>query len=204
MQFPRNLQVVAAFLACLGVLIPAPLLCGEMPPVPVPPFARSPNIVDIALHEGGTLLGLVVDSQGRPSPRGAVALRHVNREMARTFADQNGRFVVNGLLGGTYEIAAAGTTGLYRLWAANTAPPSAQPVVVIVEGGVRVRGQQPAAQLLGNPWVLTAVVAAAIAVPVALTSRQTDPASRDAVGQRVVVEPQTTTDEQETAKPISP
>lgn len=170
---PRKcLQATAATLACLGMLIPAPLLQAQSPG-PSPQGPR-PATTDIALHSGGTLVGQVVDGQGRPKGGASVALRQADKALAVAACNPQGYFAFKGLRGGTYELKSAGSAGAYRVWAVNTAPPTAQPGVLMVEGGAQVRGQQPVADVLSTPWVLAALVAAAIAIPIILANQGDD------------------------------
>ncbi len=181
MKIANTVQAVLAIATCLGVLVPSSRLFGQTRVASALPSA-SPEPLDVSLEENGTLFGLVVDAQGRPLAQTAVTMRQANREVVRFATDREGRFMVAGLRGGTYEIATLRTAGLYRLWAAHTAPPSARPGVLIVDGGPQVRGQQSAAEFLAKPWVLTAVVAAAIAVPVAVAN-QAESSSRTPASQ---------------------
>lgn len=130
--------------------------------------------MDIALQENGMLLGMIVDVQGQPASGAAVSLRQANREVVRFAADAQGRFAVTGLRGGMYEIATPRSTGLYRLWAANTAPPSAQAGVLIVEGAAQVRGQSPfPVASIGRVATVTGLIAGGIAVPVVYGTKNT-------------------------------
>jgi hypothetical protein len=149
------------------MLIPASWLQAEphLASTP-PPQGRQPAATDVALEQDGRLVGQAVDAQGRPLARVGIALRQEHREVARTSADDSGVFAVSGLRGGTYHITAGRAGGTFRLWAANTAPPSAMPAAMLVEDGVQVRGQNPLCCCLSNPWVLAAIVTAAIAVPI--------------------------------------
>lgn len=172
-----SVHAVAAFLACLGMLAPSSWLQAEphltstlAPTAPAP--GRQPAATDVALEQGGTLVGQAVDAQGKPLAHIAVALRQEHREVACTSADASGGFAVSGLRGGTYHITAGRAGGTFRLWAANTAPPSAMRAALLVEDGVQVRGQNPLCGCLSNPWVLAAIVTAAIAVPIIVHNTQ--------------------------------
>jgi len=57
----------------------------------------------------------------------------------------------------------------------GTAPPAAQPGALLVAGKGPVRGQTgPIGYWLGNPWVLAALVAVAVTVPVAIHNHRLD------------------------------
>ena len=164
-------------LACLGMIIPAPVLHAAAVADDSKREAdgRVPAAVDVALREGGALLGQVVDAQGKPLPRAPVRLWERDREVAATLSGSSGYFLVNGLHGGTYRVGVGKANGLFRLWAPDTAPPSAQPGALIVVGGKQVLGQNgPLAYMLSNPWIVAGLVATAIAVPVVIYNDQVD------------------------------
>jgi len=82
----------------------------------------SPQVSDVSLKDGGILLGRVVDLQGAGVTGVPVSVKAQNREVAQTTTTADGRFVVKGLRGGVYHVAAAEGQGVYRLWSAGTAP----------------------------------------------------------------------------------
>ena len=138
----RFLTKTAVSLSCLGLLFQPTGLLADQPPTksasPKTAIERSAGqrrthaaISDIALSAGGTLTGHVVDSTGRTLPHQVVSLRQSNREITRTASDQSGRFVVKELRGGVYQIVAGQGSVLVRLWAPNTAPPSARENVLV-------------------------------------------------------------------------
>jgi hypothetical protein len=162
-------------LICLGLIVPGPLFqamaagadskletCSDE--------GRAPAVVDVALYDGGTLQGQVVDAQGKALAEVTVSIQQGDREIRRTVTDRSGRFRVAKLRGGTYRIVADEAVGVYRLWAPSTAPPSARPSALIVCGDQQlVLGQYGRVlQFLRNPWVVAGFVAVAIALPVAI------------------------------------
>ena len=182
------LSTGVALLACLGMLISGPVLqaaTGQPPAVP-----------DVALDAGGTLHGQVVDVNGRPLGKIAVAISQLDRELARTVSDESGRFRVTGLRGGAYGIVVGQCSTVCRLWAPTTAPPSARPAALVVLGDQQVLGQggcgpcgcdpcgcdpcrpvQTCNRLkcwLANPLVIAGIIAAAVAIPVALHNADQD------------------------------
>lgn len=151
---------------------------------------RVPSVADVALQDGGVLCGQVVDPQGIPLARVPVSLQDRNGEVARAVTDGNGYFAVQGLRGGVHQLVAARGHGTFRLWTPGTAPPSSQKGALLVAARETVRGQQcesgcepecgvpcgpcygsgckGVAYWLANPWVVTGIVATAVAVPVAI------------------------------------
>jgi hypothetical protein len=148
--------------------------------------AAKPAVIDVALKDGGVLLGQVVDPQGKGLQNTNVALRHYDREVVAASTGAEGYFAIKNVRGGVYQIASGDGIGVYRLWAPGTAPPSAQEGALLVANDTVVRGQQPGSappgtrlkNFVSNPLVIGGVVATAIAVPVALhNSRSGSPAS---------------------------
>ena len=179
------LKAAAAGMACLGMLLPAPVLraADTTDSAPAGP-QQAPTAIDVALGEGGTLRGQIVDAQGNAVPQAAVSLRQADREVAATVANSSGGFHLTGLRGGTYRIVAGGADGIYRLWAPQTAPPAARRAALVVAGGPQVLGQfgagaasgaqGPLGHWLSNPWIVAGLVTAAIAIPVGIHNYQID------------------------------
>jgi len=155
-------------LSLLGMLVPAPWIsvARALPTARVTP-------IDVGLQPGGRLLGQAVDAQGRPLAGKQVSILQGGRQVVATTTDPEGRFFVKGFRGGTYEIAVGEARGIFLLWVAGTAPPSAAQRALVVAGGGPVRGQGgPIGFWLSKPWVLAGAVAAAVAVPVAIHNHQ--------------------------------
>ena len=169
-------NTAVGLLACLGMLISGPVLqaaTGDAGPRGRA-AGQPPAVPDVALDAGGTLHGQVVDVQGNPLAGAPVAIRHLNRQVARTISDQSGRFHVTGLRGGAYGIAVGPSSTACRLWVPNTAPPSARPAALVVVGDQQVLGQccpQTCNRLkcwLANPFVIAGIIVTAVAIPVAI------------------------------------
>lgn len=158
--------------ATLGTCFPQALLAAQ----PLP----ASNVTDVSLRDGGVLLGQVVDGTGKPQANAAVSLQSGQQKLGASKTDAGGYFAFSGLRGGVYQVAAANGQGSYRVWAAGSAPPTAQPGALVVAGQTPnpLAGQQPdvvRAQgrlgfWLSNPWVVAGLVATAVAVPVAIVA----------------------------------
>jgi len=164
----------AVILACLGMLLPSsPLQARAANPGSSQHDATStPDaaVVDVALDDGGTLRGQVVDARGNPVVSTPVLVYQLDREVARAVTDSSGHFQVSGLRGGVYRVVTSKTTRVYRFWAPGTAPPSVRSGTLVVPNTEQVLGQDQTGffEFLRNPWFVGAVVAAAIVLPIAL------------------------------------
>jgi len=180
-EMTNNLKMSAAILSCLGMLAS---------PVAAAPVAVAPR--DVALHDGGVLLGQVVNAQGASLANTSVSLISGGKVVARTQSDPTGKFTVSGLKGGVYQVASANHQGTYRLWSPRTAPPAASRGILLVSGEDFALGQcstDSCGQGVGggpfsgvtnwisqHPIITAGAVAAAIAIPIAL-SDDDDPAT---------------------------
>ncbi|HEY4759268.1 MAG TPA: carboxypeptidase-like regulatory domain-containing protein [Thermoguttaceae bacterium] len=152
-------------LIILGTSLPITGWAGEPSP--------KPTLTDIALSEGGILEGQVVDLQNIGQPGVPVSIRSQDRDVASTTTAVNGRFVVQDLRGGVYHVAAPKGDGVFRLWAPRTAPPAAKKhAIVYVQNQYAMGGDSGLKRLLGHPIVIPAVIATAIAVPIAVSANQ--------------------------------
>jgi hypothetical protein len=171
----------AVILACLGMLLPSWSLQAAGRDVGSrqddSTSARDAAVIDVALDDGGTLSGQVVDAQGKPVVRTSVAISQLDREVASAVTDRSGHFRVSGLRGGMYRLATGKTMRVYRFWAPGTAPPSVRCGTLVVPNEEQVLGQDQKGffQFLRNPWFVGAVVAAAIVLPIVL--HDSDPKS---------------------------
>ena len=170
-QFFKGLAVC---LAVVGFCLPQPLFAAA-------PAGQSPIVTDVALSEGGVLLGQVVSPEGSGESNVAVSLRAGGKESGVSKTDRAGYFAFSGLRGGVYQVTAAKGVGAYRLWAPGTAPPSAQQGALVVAGKDLARGNWGGLGRLrfwlSNPWCVAAIVATAVAVPVAIHNADHGPAS---------------------------
>lgn len=172
MKTSRFVRGLLVSLAAMGMCLPqAALAAGPKP---------TPAVMDVALRDGGILHGQVVNLQGTGQVGMPVFVKAQGHNVATTVTAADGTFNVQGLRGGVYQVAAARGQGIYRVWAAGTAPPAAQDTAVIytqngtVPSDVVVYTNAGAGfapkMLLTNPIVIAGIVATAVAVPLALSN----------------------------------
>ncbi|MBN2475483.1 MAG: carboxypeptidase regulatory-like domain-containing protein [Pirellulales bacterium] len=176
MKCLKTLKAGLFCLACLGMLLPAPLVraaeAGKARPT-------GPIRADVLLRHGGLLEGQAVDANAKPLVGMPISLHYRDQQVAATVTDTSGMFRVSGLRDATHEIVCGQMRQTFRTWTTETAPPSAQERLRLVVGDGPVRGQSgPIGYWLGNPWVIAGLVAVAVAVPVAIhNNRAHRPAS---------------------------
>ena len=170
----RALKLTLTALACWGILA-GPLMADDPLRGLSPRNTGRPVIHDVALDANTSLHGEVRDVDGKLQPNTDVSLwlRAVIVQRART--DRFGRFAFRGLRGGTYQIRTAATSVTCRAWRAATAPPRAQTTILLLVNTGAVRGQQPLQEaFVFNPFLMGALIAAAIAIPIALHNSDDD------------------------------
>ncbi len=135
MSFGKNLRGAVVCLACWGLIAPHSLTDAQETPA-----ARQARPSDIALSQGGVLMGRVVDSQGKAVAKATVTLQFAGQVIARTPSNKNGEYAVKGLRGGVHRLRAGTHNKTVRLWATGSAPSTVKSTALSVTGNV-VRGQ---------------------------------------------------------------
>lgn len=172
-----------AFLAVLMCVATGPTI-AETPSKPIAGKLGKLAEVDVAVGEGGLLLGQVVTSAGVPIEGATVAVSTDDNRYAETKTNKHGAFAFRGVTGRA-ELVGPKCRQPVRAWTGDSAPPAATPAVLLVEGSVLARGQRhpgPAVQgffsqgkqLMANPVFVAGVVGTAVAVPVALANADDD------------------------------
>lgn len=162
-----------AALATVALCCPSVALASTLP-------TPQPKVVDVALTDGGALVGQVVTVSGAPLSDAPVLLQNHGLSTLELKTNKNGYFAAKNVSPGVYRLAAADEQGTYRLWAPRTAPPTARKGALLVAGDEVARGQygNPLRNMLANPWIVGGIVAAAVAIPVAIHNSDKDsPAS---------------------------
>lgn len=136
-------------------------------------------IRDVELARGGLLVGRLLDANGRPLRDADVSVLAGGKTLASMRTDADGVFAVSNLRGGVHEITTADNVQVCRLWAHGTAPPHTPRSIDVVSGSEVIRGQygpppgnrfvRKAKVWATNPLIVGGVIAAAVAIPVALS-----------------------------------
>ena len=168
MTIVRVISQSAIAMACVGLLLPQSVLAVGTQGAAEQP---KPPVHDLVLGQRGTLRGQVVSAENKPLASTTVLVVANGKKIAKTTTDARGHFAIEGLRAGTYAVGTESTFAVYRTWTEATAPPTAQPAAMLVTDSRVVRGQGRAWYWLTNPFVCTAALGAAIALPIALNNR---------------------------------
>jgi len=194
--------VVVAFL-CLSITLPG---LAKAAPSVVPAQKIGQTTRDITLqeggtlHEGGVLVGQLLDAQGVGVAEAPVTVKTAGNQIVSTTTGKDGKFRVAGLQGGVHQVALGGKQESYRLWAPGTAPPSARRGLMQVTNTDVVRGQCDCGTpvcgsaceggayggsrgggvgrwIANHPLITAGAIGAAIAIPLALDDDDDPPAT---------------------------
>ncbi|HTU24065.1 MAG TPA: carboxypeptidase-like regulatory domain-containing protein [Pirellulales bacterium] len=165
-----------SLLAACGLLLPAPAWAEDV--AGPPGRTAGDRTLDVMLDANGTLSGTVVDPQNQPVAGATIWLAAGGDQRASALSDRAGEFRFTALRGGIFRIATGDQTTLCRVWTATAAPPGARPSVLLVLGGgepVATRGQTPIPSYFrSDAFLIGAVIAGAIAIPIAIHNFRND------------------------------
>lgn len=175
--------MLRALLAACLVVATTPSLGEDRGVDPAAKLGRLAE-VDVAVGKDGMLIGQVVSATGQPLKRVKVAVTTEDGRYAETTSNDQGAFAFRGVAGRA-KLIGPNCRQPVRAWTGNTAPPSATPAVLLVEGSVLARGQRPAGplmqgyamrgkELMANPVFVAGAVGAAVAIPVAISNANDD------------------------------
>ncbi len=154
MKFGRKTKAFIVGIACWGTLTQqTPSFAG--PPVspaaatttrvndakPAAKKVAQPTAIDVALANGGTVSGHILDDNQQGVANTPVSIRQGKEEVARAMTDNDGRFEIRNLRGGVYLVTSNNGYGLFRFWAPKSAPPAARDQVLLRSQAVVVRAQ---------------------------------------------------------------
>ncbi|MFO1021788.1 MAG: carboxypeptidase-like regulatory domain-containing protein [Planctomycetales bacterium] len=166
----KRIRGAMVMLACLGMVCPQMKVYAASPKSAQEKSKTTSSssvvqAVDVSLAKGGVFSGRVVDEQGKAVEGANVTIRQAGRVVATTTTTANGEFTVANLRGGTYDVMAGQSEGVYRMWAVDTAPPSAAAHPMIVSRARIVRGDccgVPTGNIVG--WTALGIGIAALTV----------------------------------------
>ena len=145
---------------------------------------------DVVLTPVGDLHGTITNGSGQPQAKVPVEIRHQGRIVSQASTDAGGHFIAHNLNVGSYDLQTPSGNETIRLWNASTAPPHATTSLTINDDQI-VRGQYASTMYPqhvpspyaghghgvpfgrafkgGAPWLFGVGLAAAIALPIALS-----------------------------------
>lgn len=171
----RGSRWVALVLSAAMVMPNSLVLAADGPKTPGPAERVRPVVDDVALSREGVLEGVVVNGSGATVAGTDVSIMQENKEVAHAKTAKDGRFTVPGMRGGVYRISSGSGSGTFRLWSQDAAPPVARQLAMVVADANVVRGQMPLNKLFTTQaFVITTIVAAAIAIPLAIHNSRDD------------------------------
>lgn len=139
-----------------------------------PRTAAAKKPIDVELQAGGGLTGRLVDGHGQALPATRVFLHNGANIIAESQSDVSGNFRFDALRGGVYQLTTPGSTGVYRLWANQTAPPGSAGAVVVAGQDVVAGQWSPMKYWLADPLVIGGVIAVGAGVPIILANQNKD------------------------------
>ncbi len=177
----RKFRTTIVAVTCMTLICPLSGRSAEPGVRSAPQHAL--QALDLRLNEAHRLDGQLVDSEGQPRASVEIELWNQGQLVQRTITSPEGGFQFQPPRGGTYQVITDGTGCVVRVWQPQAAPPSAKSSLLLVQGPL-VRGQYRPTQTgiapglydgkvmkaLSNPWVFGGLVAAAIAVPIAISA----------------------------------
>lgn len=161
-----GLQTALVLITAFGLLAPSVRAAEGRAPLPAAAnqAASEPTVSDVALQGAGELTGHLVGHDGKCVAREMVYLLRQGTVVGSCQTDASGRFAFTGLTGGVYEVRWAQGVTICRLWAPQTAPPSAKADLLLTANTTVVRGQtgspSPGCSWLKGPlpWIAAGVV----------------------------------------------
>ena len=168
----RVFKTVIVAMACLGWLLPQQAFCA--PEAAAESAPAQPPIVDVRMTADGTLGGKLVDQSGKAMGNQLVVLHSAGQAVMQVKTNKQGDFAFHRVRGGVYQMRIDDSGVACRVWPKDVAPPSAREQLLVVVGAPVVRGQQPIGAAFSSPLFVGAVLAAAIAIPVAVHNSKDD------------------------------
>jgi len=155
----RFLRAVLVACATWSLFVPAGLIAADK---------GSNQPTDVQLTEDHQLVGQYVDAEGQPLAEQPLALQRGSRLVAETNTDSQGRFQFRDLNGGLFQLRSLDQIIACRCWTPGAAPPKAAKRLLVVGQQDVSRGQHPFPEIFKNPLLIAALIAGAVAIPIAI------------------------------------
>lgn len=168
-------RVVAAML-CAAICMQQAVFAAQPKFTVVEGVKVYQGIQNLVLDANGSLNGAIVDVNGQPVEGAIVVIGQQTEHVATVKTNERGEYSYNGLTPGVYQVASFAGLRTFRVWNAGTEPQDAVKGAIDATDSKTFRGQCDerggdeglCLRLLKSPLVWTAVIAAAIAIPLAL------------------------------------
>lgn len=121
---------------------------------------KAPASTDVKLDEKGSLMGVLVDANGKAAAKATIEVRQGRTKVAAATTNQKGEFQIAKLKPGTYQVVAGKQSAMVRVWTRETAPPKSLPKALLVQrptDGKVVRGQLAGIDLATGAVLATGV-----------------------------------------------
>ena len=137
------LKCAAVVLAATGVVFPQTRVLAEqrVPARSAVKIVAENATLDVTLGEGNVFKGRAVDHNGVPAEGAVVVVKQGTKVVGESVTDGEGRFAVESMKSGVFQVSCGATHGSYRFWTEKTAPPSSRSQGLLVLGENGTRGQ---------------------------------------------------------------
>ena len=137
------LKCAAVVLAATGVVFPQTRVLAEqrVPARPAVKIVAENATLDVTLGEGNVFKGRAVDHNGVPAEGAVVVVKQGTKVVGESVTDGEGRFAIESMKSGVFQVSCGATHGSYRFWTEKTAPPSSRSQGLLVLGENGTRGQ---------------------------------------------------------------
>lgn len=131
----NNLGIRFAALAVTALVLP--LNAAE----PRSTATHSAPLIDVALAQGGELVGVILGSDGSPVSDTLVQVLYRRSIIATVKTDAQGRWRIQGLRSGVHVVRTSQSQQTCRFWTAEAAPPLAKRGIILAGSNAVIRGQ---------------------------------------------------------------
>lgn len=136
--------------------------------------SRPATVLDVELTSRRSLVGSVIDGQGRAMAGETVTARFGRRVLAETKTDREGQFRIQNVRASLFEVRSRYGRRVVRIWASGTAPKNARRHVLVVDRKPVARSQSPGPLAVSNGLAEAGLLIGATVGVGAIVLNQTD------------------------------